>query len=318
MRKSRRAYTPATRSLTVACAPHAHALVRLKNHGFRQLTLMRRNYVGRLGVPLQNCSLRRRGKMSLSNLLTADAVELEEHYPNRAEHTADGVVHAVGILAALVGGGLLVAVALVNRGVPMATASAIYAMCLMAMLIASAVYNLTKPNPHRRILRRLDEAAIFLLIAGSYTPFTIKLLPPDFAIAVTWAIWVGALAGAAGKVFLPQLSDRAWCFIYLAFGWLAVLILGPAVPTLPPLAIALLIVAGVTYSGGVLGMGEKYHPLPWAVLNYDEEEDAYVVPYTKEELKAAPADTISELTKNDGHAYRDQSFAFYKVDQYWS
>ncbi len=53
-------------------------------------------------------------------------------------------------------------------------------------------------------------------------------------------------------------------------------------------------------------------------LNYDEEEDAYVVPYTKDELKSAPSDTIDELTKNDGHAYRDQAFAFYKVDQYWT
>lgn len=70
--------------------------------------------------------------------------------------------------------------------------------------------------------------------------------------------------------------------------------------------------------GGVLKVGEKFHPLPWATLNYDEEEDAYVVPYTKDELKSAPADTISELTANDGTAYRDQSFAFYKVDQYWT
>jgi len=190
--------------------------------------------------------------MSFSDLLTADELELEEHYPNRAEHAADGIVHAIGIIAALVGGGLLVAVALLNRGVPLATASAIYAMCLMAMLAASAVYNLTKPNRHRRILRRIDEAAIFLMIAGSYTPFTIQLLPPQFAIGVTAAIWVAAIAGAAGKVLYPKLSDRAWCLIYLAFGWLAVLVLGPVVPTLPPLAIALLVVAGVTYSGGVL------------------------------------------------------------------
>lgn len=70
--------------------------------------------------------------------------------------------------------------------------------------------------------------------------------------------------------------------------------------------------------GGVLGVGEKFHPLPWAVLNYDGDEDAYVVPFTKDELKAAPADTIDELTKNDGLAYRDQSFSFYKVDQYWT
>lgn len=190
--------------------------------------------------------------MALSDLLTADEHELAEHYPNRAEHAADGIVHAVGIIAALVGGGLLVAVALVNRGVPMATAGVIYAMCLMAMLAASAIYNLTKPSRYRRVLRRIDEAAIFLMIAGSYTPFTIQLLPPHFAVAVTAAIWAAALAGAAGKVVWPQISDRAWSFIYLAFGWLAVLVLGPVVPTLPPLAIGMLVVAGLTYSGGVL------------------------------------------------------------------
>jgi len=190
--------------------------------------------------------------MALSDILTADEQELAEHYPNRVEHAADGIVHAVGILAALVGGGLLVSVALVNRGVPMATAGAIYAMCLMAMLAASAAYNLTRPSRYRRVLRRIDEAAIFLMIAGSYTPFTIQLLPPQFAIAVTIAIWLMAFAGAAGKVFYTALSDRAWSFIYLAFGWLAVLVLGPVVPTLPPLAIVMLIVAGVTYSGGVL------------------------------------------------------------------
>jgi hemolysin III len=190
--------------------------------------------------------------MALSDLLIADEDELVEHYPNRVEHAADGFVHGVGMLFALVGGGVLVSIALTNRGVPMATAGAIYAMCLMAMLVASAVYNLTRPSRYRRVLRRIDEAAIFLMIAGSYTPFTIKLLPPEFAIGVTAAIWVAALSGAAGKVVWPHISDRAWSFIYLAFGWLAVLVLGPAVPTLPPLAIAMLAVAGVTYSGGVL------------------------------------------------------------------
>jgi len=190
--------------------------------------------------------------MSFAELLIPDEQELAEHYPSRVEKTADGLVHAVGMLAALIGGGVLVAVALTNRGVPMATASALYAMCLMAMLAASAVYNLSKPNQKRRILRRIDEAAIFLMIAGSYTPFTVKLLPPEFALFATVAIWVAALTGAAGKVLWPRLSDRAWCLIYLAFGWLAVFVLGPAVPTLPPLAIGLLVVAGVTYSAGVL------------------------------------------------------------------
>src|SRR3954468_5368418 len=52
--------------------------------------------------------------------------------------------------------------------------------------------------------------------------------------------------------------------------------------------------------GGFLGMAEKYHPIPWSALDYDENEDSYVVTYTKDQLKAAPAGSIDELTKNDG------------------
>jgi sporulation protein YlmC with PRC-barrel domain len=69
--------------------------------------------------------------------------------------------------------------------------------------------------------------------------------------------------------------------------------------------------------GGVLGMGEKFHPVPWSSLDYDEEFGAYVVPFTKEQLKAAPADTIKELTKNDGTFMRDKSFDYYKAEPYW-
>ena len=69
--------------------------------------------------------------------------------------------------------------------------------------------------------------------------------------------------------------------------------------------------------GGFLGIGEKYHPVPWSSLEYDSGQDAYVVDFTKDQLEAAPADTIEELTKNDGRTYRDRSFDYYKVDHYW-
>ena len=73
------------------------------------------------------------------------------------------------------------------------------------------------------------------------------------------------------------------------------------------------ILFGVMGFGGVLGMGEKYHPVPWAALDYDQSEDAYVINLTKEQLKAAPADSLEELTRNDGAAYRDRAFDYYKV-----
>jgi hypothetical protein len=69
--------------------------------------------------------------------------------------------------------------------------------------------------------------------------------------------------------------------------------------------------------GGFLGMGEKYHPLPWSVLNYDEHQGAYVVNLTKEQLAAAPADSLDALTQSDAQGYRDRVYGYYKAERYW-
>ena len=70
--------------------------------------------------------------------------------------------------------------------------------------------------------------------------------------------------------------------------------------------------------GGFLGIGEKYHALPWATLDYDPDLGGYVVPFAKDELMAAPVYTIDELTEDDGMRARDASYDYYKVDPYWS
>lgn len=69
--------------------------------------------------------------------------------------------------------------------------------------------------------------------------------------------------------------------------------------------------------GGFLGMAEKYHPIPWASLEYEPEEDSYVVDFTKESLQAAPAASMEELTRDDGRLYRDKAFDYYKTPRYW-
>jgi sporulation protein YlmC with PRC-barrel domain len=69
--------------------------------------------------------------------------------------------------------------------------------------------------------------------------------------------------------------------------------------------------------GGFLGMAEKYHPLPWAALDYDEAQSSYVVNYSKEQLQAAPAGSVEELTQNDGRNFRDRTYDYYKVERYW-
>ncbi|MDR7032627.1 PRC-barrel domain-containing protein [Mesorhizobium sp. BE184] len=70
--------------------------------------------------------------------------------------------------------------------------------------------------------------------------------------------------------------------------------------------------------GGFLGIGEKYHAIPWSSLDYDGDKGGYVVPYSKEQLKAAPAYSIKELTTADGETARNASYEYYGVQPYWN
>mgnify|MGYP001308188000 CR=1 FL=1 len=77
------------------------------------------------------------------------------------------------------------------------------------------------------------------------------------------------------------------------------------------------IMFAVVSFGGVLGMGQKYHPLPWKELDYDPSQNCYVITQSKEQLKSAPSDSLEQLTANDGMAYRDRAFEYYKTPRYW-
>lgn len=69
--------------------------------------------------------------------------------------------------------------------------------------------------------------------------------------------------------------------------------------------------------GGFLGIGEKYHAIPWSSLDYEKSRGGYVVPFSKEQLQAAPVHDINDLTGGDGKTVRDASYSYYKVPPYW-
>ena len=77
------------------------------------------------------------------------------------------------------------------------------------------------------------------------------------------------------------------------------------------------ILFAVVSFGGVLGMGEKYHPVPWSELDYDPQIGGYVVSFSADQLQNAPADSIEALTKGDGHSFRDRAFTHYGTKPYW-
>jgi sporulation protein YlmC with PRC-barrel domain len=69
--------------------------------------------------------------------------------------------------------------------------------------------------------------------------------------------------------------------------------------------------------GGFLGMNEKFHPLPWSTLDYQQGKDGYVVNLSKDQLKAAPAEDIDTLTREDGMGLRDRVYDYYQAPRYW-
>ena len=173
------------------------------------------------------------------------------HYLLPAERTADAWIHGVGLAAGAVGGASLLTLAILHGRAGQVAAVAIYVASMLAMFALSLAYNMSPPR-RQPLLRRFDHAAIFLMIAGSYTPFTTQGLTGGWALGMTAAVWTLAAAGMAGKLFLPGLGRGFWIALYLALGWLAVIAVKPLLAALSALALGLLLAGGLIYSAGVV------------------------------------------------------------------
>ena len=173
------------------------------------------------------------------------------HYPTPAAKCADLVVHVVGLTLALVGGIVLLTFAVRAGSISRVVGVSIYGAGVLAMLAFSTAYNFAKAK-YRPRLRNLDHAGIFLMIAGSYTPFTIHNLSGAWAWGMTIAVWTIAGLGVAMKLTLPKMDRRLSLALYLALGWLVVVALKPMIDNVYWVALLLLLAGGVLYSTGVI------------------------------------------------------------------
>jgi hemolysin III len=173
------------------------------------------------------------------------------HYPTPGAKTADLCVHLTGLALALFGGGLMLGLTLGRDSTGRVAAVIIYAAAVLAMLGLSAAYNFSAAR-RRPLLRRFDQAGVFLMIAGSYTPFTTQILKGAWAIGMTAAVWSVAGAGIAAQLIWGRRESRAIVLVYLALGWLGVVALKPLMDQAPWSALALLVTGGAIYSTGVL------------------------------------------------------------------
>ena len=174
-------------------------------------------------------------------------------YPNytRAERIADAIVHVVGLSGALIGVTALFAAWSQQMGWSIFLASAIYAVALVLMLGASAAYHLMAHTTLRPMLRRLDHAAIYVKIAGTFTPLGV-MLGTVFGYVVLGLVWCLALAGAAAKLMTrPGRMTDGW-IPQVALGWIGLALIVPLWGLLPGQSLGLIIAGGLTYTVAIV------------------------------------------------------------------
>lgn len=168
---------------------------------------------------------------------------------SREELAADAAVHVAGLALATAGAIAIIAAAFAIADVADAAATTVYALSLVAALAASAVYSMWPVGPMKWTLRKYDHAAIYVLIAGTYTPFAVSM--GDGGLWLLAGVWIVALVGAVLQLARPGQYRRFSIALYLGLAWSGVLIVERLLQSFPSQVFWLLIAGGVVYSAGV-------------------------------------------------------------------
>jgi len=171
---------------------------------------------------------------------------------SRGELIADGIVHVLGVVLAISSGSVLLALAAFHADRWEYVGTIFYVASLVTVLSLSAAYNMWPISPMKQALRRFDHAAIFLLIAGTYTPFLAQMNDLRTARLMLGLVWGAAALGIAMKLFLPGRLERVAVIFYLAMGWSGVIVFNSLSVSLPRAALWLIAAGGIVYSIGVI------------------------------------------------------------------
>ena len=171
---------------------------------------------------------------------------------DRREIIADGIVHGVGVVAALIAVTVLIFYATVWGTGGTLVSAWVYGVGLVASLGISFAYNIWPVSPVKWALRRLDHSAIFILIAATYTPFLVAGLPDPMVLANLIGIWCVALFGVFLKCVWPGRFDKLTILLYLAMGWSGVLLWSRLYDVLSLATLVLILTGGIIYSLGVI------------------------------------------------------------------
>lgn len=179
-----------------------------------------------------------------------DATQKRRREYSLGEEIANAVTHGVGVALAIAALVVLSVLSAFTRD-PVRIASAVtFGVTLVLLYAASTLYHSIPNERARHVLKVLDHASIYLLIAGTYTPFTLVTLRERGGIALLAVVWGLAAAGVALESFWVYRPRWVSTVVYLAMGWLVVAVIKPLVGTLAPGGLALLAAGGVAYTLG--------------------------------------------------------------------
>ncbi|MDP8919907.1 MAG: hemolysin III family protein [Pseudomonadota bacterium] len=171
---------------------------------------------------------------------------------DKEEIIADGIVHAVGVTFGIVSFTALLVMAAPAVGAWELTSILVYGIGLLTVLTVSALYNLWPVSPVKWMLRRYDHSAIYLLIAGTYTPFITQMKASAEAMVLLAGVWLTSVIGIALKLRFPGRFDRLSILLYLFLSWSGVMAYESVFGALPASTRGLLVLGGILYTAGVV------------------------------------------------------------------
>ncbi len=197
----------------------------------------------------------------------AEALSFPDY--TRAERAVDLGIHIVGVPYGVLAGIWLIAEAIWHGGIALNISIAAYVAGLIGMLAASAAYQLTPHGLLKERLRRLDRAMIFVMIAGTYTPISVNVLAGQGGVILCGILWVLAAIGIFITLKFPRRFERAMLGLYMAMGWMLLVLIHYCFALLRPDVLALIFAGGIAYTvGAVLHTDSrlKFHNPIWHFL----------------------------------------------------
>lgn len=186
------------------------------------------------------------------------------HAYTRREELANSLTHGAGILASIAGAPVLIVLA-AGTGAAAVVGASVFGASLILLYTASTLYHAIRSPSAKARLKIFDHCAIYVLIAGTYTPFTLVGLRGEWGWSLLGVIWGLAVVGVVFKLFWTGRFPRISTAIYVGMGWLIVIAAGPTIRALSPVTLAWLFTGGVAYTTGTFFYHSRRIPYAHAI-----------------------------------------------------